>query len=99
LLGHDGPPAGPAWKENLVDKKKLDRCPVRTLQLSDPALVAEIHRHVNEYYPFYEDGYLLSAGGIGDQPARYLAYMGEIRRLKSVVDIRFDELTASEGSE
>jgi hypothetical protein len=97
LLGHDGPPAGPAWKENLVDKKPLERCPVRSLQLADKALVAEVHRHVNEYYPFYEDGYLLSAGGVADQPARYIAYMLEIRRLKGVVDARFEELTAPEG--
>jgi hypothetical protein len=79
MLGHDGPPTGPAWKENLVDGEA-------TRALSGPdsparrpeQLVAEIHRHVNEYYPFYEDGHLLSAGGISDQPARYIAYMLEI---------------------
>lgn len=97
MLGHDGPPTQ-FWKENLIDGKKLERCPLRQLQLADPSLVAEINRHVHEYFPFYEDGHLLVAGGVSDQPARYLAYMGEIRQVWGMVDVRHAELT-EEGQE
>jgi hypothetical protein len=99
ILGHDGPPIGTMWRENLIDGKPLERCPLRTLQLADPLLVAEINRHVNEYFPFYEDGHLLVAGGISDQPARSIAYMLEIRRVWSIVDTRHAEFTQSEGAE
>lgn len=79
------------WRENLIDGKPLERCPVRSLQLADPLLVSEMHRHVNEYYPHYEDGHLLIAGGIADQPARYLAYMNEIGRTRETVDQKYAE--------
>ncbi|MDP9202292.1 MAG: hypothetical protein M3P26_10245 [Gemmatimonadota bacterium] len=49
---------------------------------------------MNEYYPFYEDGHLLVAGGVSDQPARSIAYMLEIRRLWNAVDAKHLELTA-----
>lgn len=96
MLGHDGPPTT-YWRENLVDGKPLERCPVRSLQLADESLVGEINRHVNEYFPFYEDGHLLVSGGIADQPARYLVYMGEIRHVWALVDAKYAEL--SEGDE
>lgn len=54
---------------------------------------------MNEYYPFYEDGHLLVAGGISDQPARTVAYMLEIRRLKNKVDERFLEIEKQNGEE
>lgn len=98
MLGHDGPPTQ-YWKENLIDGKPLERCPVRSLQLADPSLVAEINRHVNEYYPFYEDGHLLVAGGIADQPARTVTYMLEIKRVSQLVDLRHAELTQGEDQE
>lgn len=91
MLGHDGPPTS-YWRENLVNGEKLERCPVRTLQLADPQLDAEVTRHVAEYFPFYDDGHLLAKGGIADQPARYLAYMSEIRRLRAVVNMKYTEL-------
>lgn len=99
MLGHEGPPTA-YWKENLVDGTKLERCPMRSLLLADPELVAEINRHVNEYFPFYEGGHLLVAGGISDQPARWVAYMLEINRDQQLVDLKFAELNAGgEGSE
>jgi hypothetical protein len=96
ILGHDGPPLGTMWKENLIDGKPLERCPVRTLQLADGQLVSEINRHVNQYYPFYEDGHLPVAGGISDQPARTVAYLLEIRRLKGVIDAKHAEVMGEE---
>ena len=95
MLGHDGPPTM-YWKKNLIDEKPLDRCPLRTILLADPSLVSEMARHVNEYFPFYEDGHLLVAGGISDQPARSLAYMSEIRRVWATVDARYAELNEGE---
>jgi hypothetical protein len=95
ILGHDGPPTQ-YWKENLIDGKSLERCPLRSLLLADPQLVAEINRHVNEYYPFYQDGHLLVSGGISDQPARTVAYMLEIKRVWAMVDLRHAELTEGE---
>lgn len=92
MLGHDAPPTT-LYTKNLIDEKPLERCPLRTLQLADQSLVAEIHRHLNEYYPFYEDGHLLVDGGVSDQPARSMAYMLEIRRLKNVLDARFQKLS------
>lgn len=90
MLGHDGAPTS-IWKKNLIDGKPLERCPVRTLQLADQSLVSEIHRHVNEYFPYYEDGFLLAEGGIADQPARYLAYMREIPRMRFIIDAKYKE--------
>jgi hypothetical protein len=99
MLGHDKAPTA-YWKENLVDGKKLERCPLRSLQLADSSLVQEMSRHVNEYYPFYEDGHLLVAGGISDQPARTMAYMLEIRRLWNIVDEKYlQSLNPDEASE
>jgi hypothetical protein len=96
MLGHDGPPTA-FWKENLIDGTPLERCPLRSLQLADPELVAEINRHVNEYFPFYEDGHLPVAGGISDQPARTIAYMLEIKRDQQLVELKYAEL--NKGSE
>ena len=95
ILGHDGPPTQ-YWKENLIDGKPLERCPLRTILLADPNLVSEMTRHVNEYFPFYEDGHLLVAGGISDQPARSIAYMLEIKRVRQTVDARYAELNEGE---
>lgn len=97
MLGHDGPPTM-YWKENLIDGKPLERCPLRTILLADPSLVSEMTRHVNDYYPFYEDGHLLVAGGISDQPARSIQYMLEIRRVWSIVDLRHAEITTGEDA-
>jgi hypothetical protein len=90
MLGHDAPPTA-FWKENLVNGEKLERCPVRTLQLADQSMLSEVTRHAVDYYPFYEDGHLLVAGGISDQPARFIAYMQEINRLRVIVDNKYEE--------
>jgi hypothetical protein len=36
------------------------------------AVAAELDRYVDLYYPAYQEGHLLVAGGISEQPARYL---------------------------
>lgn len=46
---------------------------------------------MNEYFPYYEDGFLLAEGGIADQPARYLAYMREIPRMRFIIDAKYKE--------
>lgn len=91
MLGHDGPPT--LWKENLLTGKKLERCPVRSIQLAPSAVTAEVSRYVDEYYPAYVDGHLLVEGGIAGQPARYLAYMREIKSLETKVELKLHELT------
>lgn len=95
MLGHDGPPTA-FWRENLITKEKLDRCPMRTTQLireTDPDVVDELDRYREIYFPAYEDGHLLVAGGIGDQPARYLDIVGRIRSIEKQITARYLELT------
>jgi hypothetical protein len=80
MLGHDGPPMG-FWDKNLITDQPLERCPIRTLQLEHakhPRIAREIERYDDTYYPMYVAGHLLVNGGISDQPARYLAIIGEI---------------------
>lgn len=87
MLGHDGPPTN-YWRENVVTGETLARCPLRTLQLieeRDPALGREYARMVGEYFPHYQRGHLLEAGGLADQPARYVAWM----RALAAMDARF----------
>lgn len=82
-----------------MDGRPLQCCPVRTLQLAPPALLQEVTRHLTEYYPLYEAGHLLVAGGVADQPARYLDYMREIARLRTVVQRKFDEMGGADDGE
>jgi hypothetical protein len=99
VLGHDGPPTN-LWRENLVTGQRLDRCPVRTVQLMQeqmPQLVSEANRYVDVLHPAYVDKHLLIAGGINDQPMRYLDYMGAIGDIKQTVTRRFREITRENG--
>jgi hypothetical protein len=99
ILGHDGPPTN-LWTRNLITNAPLARCPLRSVQLareSHPALSAEIDRAVDLLYPAYRDGHLLVAGGIGDQPHRYIALMGAIRDMKDAVDREFQRIQTHNG--
>jgi hypothetical protein len=90
MLGHAGPPTS-LYKEHLITGEPLERCPVRTIQLAEqerPALGAELERYIRTYYPAYEDGHLLVSGGIGDQPARYLALINAIRDMNAESDAK-----------
>ncbi|HVX39616.1 MAG TPA: hypothetical protein VHB25_08585 [Gemmatimonadaceae bacterium] len=101
MLGHDGPP-GQFWMENLITGEPLQRCPVRALQLAAhdrPALAAEVERYTETYYPAYEDGHLLGAGGIADQPARYLELIGLVRGVRRRAQAKWDELTKANQDE
>jgi hypothetical protein len=84
ILGHSAPPVN-LWTENLLTDEPLALCPLRTLQLADdtdPARAREAARYMDQYYPAYRDHHLLVAGGIADQPARYL----ELIRLVGAID-------------
>lgn len=78
--------------ENLITGEALTRCPLRTIQLAPPAAVQEMDRHVDRYYPAYQDGYLLVAGGIADQPARYLAMLEQIGQYERKAQAKYDDV-------
>lgn len=54
---------------------------------------------MEEYHPHYARGHLLVAGGVLDQPARYLAFMAEIESMKKRVDDRFAAETDPQSEE
>lgn len=91
MLGHDGPPTN-VYTSNLLTDKRLDRCPVRSLQLADAAVVGEVDRYVDIYYPAYEDKHLLVAGGLADQPARYVDLIQLVRRIDRETESKFHEI-------
>ena len=77
MLGHDGPPTQ-FWRANVISEAPLARCPRRDLleaATEEATLVAEIARHVDLYFPAYQQGILLAAGGLANQPALYAEYM------------------------
>ena len=92
MLGCDGEPPLGYWRENLIDGRDLLCCPQHTLSLAPVALRREVERMVHEYYPLYQDGHLLVAGGVADQPARYMTYMRLIGDMEKRVQARYDEL-------
>jgi hypothetical protein len=107
ILGHDGPPTTQLWTENLITGVKLTECPLRTLlraQEETPALSVELDRYLDTYYPLYQDGHLLEAGGIGDQSGRYLDFIVAIRSTEAAVQHKRREIeerdrAAEEGRE
>jgi hypothetical protein len=85
-LGHDGPPTD-YFDANLFTGKPLDRCPLRAMQLieaRDPQLVAEFRR-MQDWYEFFQRGVLLEPGSLSDQPARYVAWMLAIARVRETI--------------
>jgi hypothetical protein len=99
MLGHDGPPEA-FWRENLITGKPLERCPVRTQQLASPNLMREIDVMRVELYPGWQQGHLLAAGGLEDQPARYLEFMRLFDVMRTLVDKKYLELRPqSDGEE
>lgn len=96
-LGHDGPPV--MYRENLITGEPLARCPLRAMQLADPAVIDEAERMRLEYYPLYTAGHLLVEGGVADQPALYLAYMREIDDLAKLTDLKAKQLDQPDGGE
>ncbi|MDQ2668466.1 MAG: hypothetical protein M3Z05_21100 [Gemmatimonadota bacterium] len=71
---------------------------MRVQQLAPAAMVAEVDRYVNVYYPSYVEGHLLEDGGIGDQPARYVKLIHLTGVFAKAVQSKFDSL-AKEGPE
>jgi hypothetical protein len=98
-LGHDGPPTG-IWSENLMTDAPLTECPLRTLlraREEQPVLMQELDRYRDTYYPAYNDGHLLVAGGIADQPARYLDIVMALRTNEERMQRKFEETEAMNG--
>jgi hypothetical protein len=62
------------------------------MQEKDPALVAEVNEHVRVYFPAFEHGALLVAGGLADQPARYLELMARIGQTKALTEAKHAEI-------
>lgn len=90
ILGHDGPPTN-IWRENLLTGKPLTECPLRTilrLQETQPAISREVDTHLR-YYGAYDRGVLLVAGGISDQPARYVELMDRIDQQKHETETKY----------
>lgn len=99
-LGHDGPPQQ-YWTENLLTGAPLARCPIRELLLArdrDPELMGELERYTDTYYPAYRDGFLLVAGGVADQPARYLAVNRVIADLNVTADEKYLEISKEDAT-
>lgn len=104
VLGHDGPPrANPfsLWDENLLTGKRLTECPLRTIlraHESNPKLAREVDAHLR-YYGAYDRGVLLVAGGISDQPARYVELMDRIDQQKNLTEAKHLDLMRKNGEE
>jgi hypothetical protein len=80
----------------------LAECPLRTLlreRERNPALMHELDAYRDVYKPAYEDGHLLVAGGITDQPARYLAIILAMRSSEAAMQSKFEEITAKNEGE
>jgi hypothetical protein len=100
MLGHDGPPTN-FWRENLLTGKPLAECPLRTIlrmQETDPHLSREVDTHLR-YYGAYDRGVLLVAGGISDQPARYVELMALIDQQKNETEAKHLELLKANADE
>jgi hypothetical protein len=90
MLGHDGPPTQ-FWRKNVITDEELRRCPMRDwleAEAHEPALVAEVRRHLDEYFPAYQQGLLLEAGGLANQPALYAEYMRRLARIDAAVQAK-----------
>jgi hypothetical protein len=100
MLGHDGPPTN-FWRENLLTGEPLAECPLRTILRAHeerPALAREVDAHLR-YYGAYDRGVLLVAGGISDQPARYIELMDRIDRQKNETEAKHLEMMRTNGEE
>ena len=95
-LGHDREPTG-LWDSNLITDAPLTRCPVRLLQLAEPEVRREILRWKDQY-PDFKKGHLLVAGGISDQPARWIEAMHCLESLDQRQQSKYLEIKkASDG--
>lgn len=75
---------------------------MRTIQLAlerrDPT-AEEFDRYADVYYPAYRDKHLLVRGGIGDQPARYMALIGAFRHMDAAIETKLIEITKETPTE
>lgn len=89
MLGHDGPPTN-LWSENLLTGKELTECPLRTVlrRRASHAALSDEWQATLAQYPFFEKGVLLVAGGISDQPARWLDMMSLIQETRATTEAK-----------
>jgi hypothetical protein len=100
MLGHDGPPTN-FWRENLLTGNPLAECPLRTIlrrHEEHPRLAREVDTHLR-YYSAYDRGVLLVAGGISNQPARYVDLMDRIDQQKAATEAKHLELMRKTGDD
>jgi hypothetical protein len=81
------------WRDNLITGQPLKRCPLRDLLLAPSDATAEFNVARLELYPMFRRGFLYEAGGVADQPARYIAWMNEIDDARAAAQQKYDELT------
>jgi hypothetical protein len=81
------------WRDNLLNGKPLARCPMRDLLDADEDLLAELGVNESELYPLFRRGFLYSAGGVADQPARYISWMREIDDARDLAQAKYIEIT------
>jgi hypothetical protein len=67
-------------------------------QKDHPRLAREVDTHLR-YYGAYDRGVLLVAGGISDQPARYVDLMDKIDQQKNATEAKHLELMRKNGED
>jgi len=67
-------------------------CPLRMLQLAPKDLAQEVLRWKGVHFPMYMKGHLLIAGGIAEQPARWLEAMLFLEDLQRQQDHKLEEI-------
>ena len=97
MLGHDGPPTT-FWREHLLTGDALRRCPVREILDAPAGARAEVDELMGLLMPAYDAGHLLAAGGLADQPARYVEMIQLVRATRARVGERVDELEREQSA-
>lgn len=96
MLGHDGPPTA-YWREHLLTDAPLARCPVRDILDAPIDVREEVGELLQLLVPAYDAGHLLVAGGLADQPARYVEMIQLVRATRDRVSERLREIETEGG--
>lgn len=97
MLGHDGPPSG-LWDKNLVTGEPLGRCPRRLLLEEDGSReLREVAHYRDEIFPLWQRNLLYFPGSVGEQPARYIAFMREFDHAKLAAQAAYDRISKEQG--
>lgn len=98
MLGHDGVPTG-FYRNNLVTGEPITRCPLRDWLDASEEVRSGIRMYEEELYTLYQDGFLHSAGGVGDQDARYIDFMRHISMVRKQTEHRAVEIIRKRAKE